>query len=168
MISEVVLTGSQASVTFDVSTLAAQGYRHLQLRTNLRDDRSGFGGSNNYLRFNGDTASNYAHHQLYGTGSGVGAGANAAATSIYLGDIPALGGTASTYGPGIIDILDFASSTKRKTITSFSGMAQAYSWISYSSGSWRSTAPITSITIVDVLGNFVAGSRFSLYATKDN
>lgn len=166
LITSTILSSTSASVTFSNLGTAAAGYKHLQIRATVRDTRNGFSGSNHYLRLNGDTGNSYAMHQLYGTGSSVGSGAATSATSIYIGDVPAVGGTTGAYAAEIIDILDFASTSKYKTVRGLCGMAQNYNWISLNSGVWMSTNAVTSITIFSNLGNLETGSRFSLYGLR--
>lgn len=164
LIQEQVLTSTTASVTFDVSTLAAQGYKHLQLRITTRDNRSSFAGSQLYMRFNADTGANYSWHTLQGSGSSVSSGAGSGASLMYVCDNVGGSGTGSAWAGAIIDILDFSNTNKYKTMRALGGMAQAYNWLNLSSGSWRNTDAITSI-IFSGLGSQVAGSRFSLYGS---
>lgn len=166
LISTTVLGSLSSSVTFSGLDTSAAAYKHLQIRATVRDNRGGFTGSNHYLRLNGDTGNNYAHHQLYGSGSSVGSGAASSQSSIYVGDIPGAGGTLNAFAGEVIDILDFASTSKYKTIRTLSGMAQAYNWLLLGSGLWMSTSAVTSVTMLSTLGSFEPGSRFSLYGLK--
>lgn len=79
------------------------------------------------------------------------------------------------YGPNsttipttsIVDILDFSSTTKNKTVRTLTGSAySATQQIKLMSGSWSNTAAITSITLFEIPGAYQAGSRFSLYGLK--
>ena len=73
--------------------------------------------------------------------------------------------TASAFGGGVVDILDPYSTTKNKTIRGLGGLAATN--IALRSGSWASTDSVTSITCLPFSGgNWVAGSRFSLYGIK--
>lgn len=165
LISTQVLESTASSISFTNLDTAAAAYKHLQIRANVRDNRSGYAGSNCYLRLN-DAAALYAYHSLYGTGSAVGSGSATSASQIYVSDIPASGATANAFGPIIIDITDFSSPNKNKTVRSVGGTNSGYNWVNMSSGVWLSTNPVTSVTIFDSLGSFVAGSRFSLYGLR--
>lgn len=166
LITTTIVTGSVAStVTLsNLNTLAAN-YKHIQLRITTRDNRGGFTGSQMYMRFNGDTTSNYSFHSLYGSGSSAGSFAGTTASSIYVLDNPGVGGTTNAWAGVIIDIPDFSNGSKYKTIRALGGMAQAYNWLTLTSGSWRSFGAIDSITISG-LGSQEPGSRFSIYGLK--
>ena len=165
LISTSIVSGSPAStVTFSSLNTLAASYKHLQLRVTSRDNRNGFMGSQLYMRFNSDTASNYSQHALYGTGSSVGS-TYTLTDKMYILDNPGLGGTTSAWAGGVIDILDFSNTNKYKTIRALGGMAQNYNWLTFTSASWRSTAAVDSITFSG-LGSQEPGSRFSLYGLK--
>jgi hypothetical protein len=138
-------------------------YSHLQVRYYAARD----GGSGQLnMRFNSDTGSNYADHYLYGTGALAQAGGDATQTRInYVGPVK---DSAYDYkGVGIIDIINYASTTKYKTTRHFSGVdinaSGGQVWLS--SGLWMSTSAITSITF-DLLGDTFGTSTFALYGIK--
>ena len=162
LITQTVLGSAQASVTFDVSTLAAQGFKHLQVRVVHKMETAN---ETCLVRFNGDTSTNYRTHRFTGNGSAV-SSADFTPGS-YIVPISATGTGAGTFTASIFDILDFSSSTKNKTSRSLSGRLDASgNEINLYSGIWFSTAAITSITIYATVGNIAVGSRFSLYASK--
>jgi len=158
-----ILTASQASVTFSSLGDYATDYQHLQIRAVARSTRS----DEDYLhlRLNGDTATNYSWHHLYGDGSIVGAEAVPNANQLYLG-VEGHGGLASgIFSSHIIDILDPFETTKFKTIRTLAGISTRL--VNLISGNWRNTDSITSITIKNLsIGELAAGSRFSLYGLK--
>ena len=163
-----ILTGSQASVTFSSLGDYASTYQHLQIRMVTRNTfGSGTVRGFNAINFNGDFASNYNSHILSGTGSAV--------SSIYdtyagagAGDFPYSSSEGSDYGAAVIDILDPFENTKNKTIRSIGGHTTAsQNRIVLTSGLWRNTSPVTSITCIPVNAHsFRAGSRFSLYGLR--
>ena len=147
---------SGTSVTF--SSIPAD-YQHLQLRWNLDNG----GNTQLLLRMNSDTGSNYSFHLLYGTGSSAAATGGSSATSINYGGFA---GTSSGLAVGIIDIVDYASTTKYKTTKTFSGRdTNGTGWIQLSSGLWQSTSAITSITLIDPNYTFSNGT-IALYGIK--
>lgn len=165
LLSTTILSGTAASVTFDVSTYAALGYKHLQIRLTGRSSRADVE-SNFDIRFNSDTGANYSRHLLQGNGSAVQSGATASSTSAYVGNLPAASSTANLFGATIIDILDPFSTSKNKTVRSLSGQT-SFNLIILASGAWYSTAATTSLTLLDRNGaNFITGSRFSIYGVK--
>ena len=157
LIETTILGSSAASVTFSSLGDYASTYKHLQLRAVTRSTVGG----NASIRFNGDAGANYSWHLVYGTG-------NAVATSLGTNSSEMLA-TAQTPSAAnqatahVIDILDFASTSKNKTIRSIGG-SPATSEVVFFSGNWRNTAAVTSVTML--LTSFAAGSRFSLYGIR--
>jgi hypothetical protein len=155
-------TGSSATLTF--SSIPST-YKHLQIRLIAND------GSNNYvaLRFNGDTGANYAQHLLIGDGANVLASANTLRSSAqFVGQAVA---TTSMVGASIIDIHDYGSTTKNKTIRTFHGWDTNNSGadggiVRLTSALWLNTAAVTSITLLNLGANFSTTSVFSLYGIK--
>ena len=159
LITEIVLGSTVSSVSFDVSSLAVLGYKHLQIRYVAKHSAD----QNGMMQFNGDTGSNYWWHQIVGNGSSASSyGSNATWMQIGYGPNSSTIPTAS-----IIDILDFSSTNKNKTIRTLTGCAYSGTLnIKLMSGSWSNTAAITSISMSEILGGYQIGSRFSLYASK--
>ena len=144
-------------------------YTHLQIRYIARAATGGNAFDPNFIRFNSDSGSNYAYHYLTGTGSAVNAGAGSTQTSTWGGLWPYDGVTASTYGAGVIDILDYANTNKYKTLRTLSGVdTNGGGECFYNSGLWMSTSAITSIKITPATGsvNFKQYSHFALYGIR--
>lgn len=165
LIGTITLTSSQPSITF--TGIPASQYKHLQIRAVARTDRSATS-DNAHIRFNGDTATNYFAHILYGANSSAASGAYASQAFIYCAGILANSSPAGAFGTMTIDILDAFSSSKYKTIKSVSGFTNSSTdnMVSMWSGTWGSTTAISSLTITGVVGNFVAGSKFSLLGIR--
>ena len=164
LISSTILGSAQSSVVFDVSSFSTS-YKHLQVRWVARSSSAeqitGF-----YSRLNGDTGSNYSLHTLFGNGSGVFSG-NATSTTVAITGIqPGANAPANTFAAGVIDLLDPFSTTKNKTFRTLSGAAMTDNRIDLHSGNWRNTAAVTSWTVFPQAGNFVTGSRLSIYGIK--
>ncbi|WP_395652705.1 hypothetical protein [Brevundimonas sp.] len=159
-------TGSSGTITF---TSIPSTYTHLQIRYLAKTSRAAV---NDYakLQINGDTTtSNYRSHSLNGGGST--AYSETHANAIEIGGFP--GNTnANMFGIGVIDILDYANTSKYKTIRALSGFDQnsastGAAWIGLDSGLWMSTTAINSISIIAGTGpNFSSASRFALYGIK--
>lgn len=158
LISEVVLNGNATSITFDVSTLAST-YKHLQIRGAYRYVTS-TGAEAFTLTFNGDTGTNYSHHRLLGNGSSVSSTAGTSTSSIFAGFIT------SQFGGIVLDILDAFSTSKYKTTRALMGALGSVNEIHLTSGNWRSTSAVTSITLTSAASAIQSGSRFSLYGSK--
>jgi len=160
-----VPSGGAASIAF---TGIPQGYKHLQIRGIHRSDISSSGNNiGMYMRFNGDTASNYYWHELAGNGSSPMAYGQADTGINASPHGPRSGDTASAFNADIIDILDYASDSKFKTSRALVGDdLNGGGWIHLASGLWRSTAPVTSITFFLESSNFAQYSQLALYGVK--
>ena len=164
------LGSAAASVTF--SSIPST-YKHLQVRIIARDtSASGGGGGALRLRFNGDTSAVYDRHVLSGNGSSPSAGADINQTEFSLDGLMIGGGTgANIYGVGTLDIIDYASTTKNKTLRLLNGNntngTYGNEFIRLQSGNWRSTSAITSMTFSITNGSGLeSGSIIALYGIK--
>ena len=139
-------------------------YKHLQIRYSVRGSS---GGLSLYMQLNADTASNYSNHVLNGYGTAASAEGYANQSQNPVG--PVYNGTSATYQTvGIIDIHDYASTTKNKTVRTFAGQDSNGSGdVDLLSFNWRNTNAVTSIKFyVPGAGTFVAGSTVSLYGIQ--
>ena len=165
-IASTTLTGTSASVTFSSITSA---YEHLQIRAYCRTDEAALLSSLG-LRLNSDSGSNYAYHLLLGNGSTATASRVASAVRIIPGYCPGSTATANIFGVFVIDILDYASTNKNKTIRSLNGEDRNGAGnATFASGLWMSTSAVTSIEFGrGPIGtaNLVAGTVVSLYGLR--
>jgi hypothetical protein len=165
LISTTVLGSNQASVVFDVSSFAST-YKHLQIRAATRTSRTGFNNGGISLRFNGDTTSSYAGHQILGQNSAVSSFADTSQTLVPFAFTGASADTtANGFGGAVLDILDPYSTVKNTTTRSLSGIGGAQ--VLFTSGLFFKTDSITSITLLGLNStNIIAGSRFSIYGVR--
>jgi hypothetical protein len=119
--------------------------------------------ANSYIRFNGDSGSNY-------TVVGVGFNWQPAAGSFTDGPTTSISdhwGYASTPqgSTTYMDILDYSATDKHKTaLVRFNGMTTDGNWgMDQAAARWASTTAITSITMSLSSGQYAAGSTFSLF-----
>ena len=166
-IATVTATGGEASFTF--SSIPST-YKHLQIRGIARTTAAIGGVAECYWRANADGGANYAYHRLYGDGTSVVATGIASQTEIQFGPYQAGSGTtAGTYGSAIIDIVDYASTSKNKTFRILQGLdantASTNFRVAANSGVWLSTSAISSLTVYGAAA-FAAGSTFALYGIK--
>jgi len=164
-IATVTTSASQSTLSF---TSIPSTFKHLQLRIHARSNRAS-NDTSVRIRFNSDTASNYNNHRLYGNGATANADGVANDTRVVLLTVNAAGAPTASYSPYVVDIVDYASTTKFKTMRSIGGKnnndaSDGYLFIQ--SGAWRSTSAITSIELTDVISTFVDGSVISLYGIK--
>ena len=146
-------------------------YQHLQLRAIVRETNRSDMNSDLALQFNGNsTAADYAIHYLIGNGTAAVAGSetsrgNVAAYRAMTAD----NATASVFGAAVVDILDYASTSKNKVIRSFQGHDRNGAGIGgLSSGVWLSTNAITSIKLFSHYspGKLAQYSHLALYGVK--
>jgi hypothetical protein len=161
-------TGSSQLVTFNS---IPSTYKHLQLRWISKDTYSGIAAALRVeMQFNSDTGTNYARHQLYGDGSALTALGASSVSTIRFDAAGAYGTTANEFGVAIVDIIDYASTTKNKTVRGFYGANGNTSNTNYAvglaSGVWLNTNAITSITVISGNSNFTTTSQFALYGIR--
>lgn len=158
-------SGGASSITF--SDIPG-GFQHLQIRMIGRETGSGTSGATERVRFNDDTGNNYAWHYLYGSGIGAVAGALSSQNGTYLTKVVGGGQTASAFGGTIIDILDYASSSKAKTCRMFGGNdVNGAGTVDVHSGLWTSTSAITKIVLDKINGNnWAQYTTAALYGIK--
>lgn len=142
------------AVTFAVPS----GYRHLRIEGTLMTN----GATNPTWSINGDSSSTRKGHHLWGTGSST--YANDQSGTVYFAYNP------STSYPSAftMDWLDYASTTKYKTMRGMSGSNTngGTDEIAMWSGLYMSTAPITSITFDGLGAQFSANTTFTLIGYK--
>ena len=154
-------TGSSATITFsDIP----QDYKHLQIRYMGRPASSG---GRLYLRMNGvSSASNYRSHALFASSTTNSSVDYTTSTAIDFQrgfDIT----TANAFIGGIIDLLDYTSTSKNTTIRALYGGVGNANAIHLQSGVFRNTAAVTSLTMTNNAAiNITSTSRFSLYGIR--
>jgi hypothetical protein len=151
-------TGSSGTITF--SSIPST-YKHLQIRYISKNTASG---TDAYIQLNSSVDSVY-RHQLTGNGSSASASAYSGTAYILL---TSGSSGSSIYGVGVIDILDYGSTTKAKTIRALSGYDLNGSGIvGLGSALWTSTDAITDILIKSAGTNFDTNTQYALYGIKD-
>ena len=155
--------GGSSEINF---TSIPSTYTHLQIRgigrttTSTTDD-------NVYMQFNGDTATNYAAHYLYGNGSSVFALGVANQSTVVACRITGASSTSGMFGTTVVDILDYANTNKFKTTRGLTGHDQNGSgFIFLLSGLWRNTSAISSIRLYVSPNNIAQYSQFALYGIR--
>ncbi len=163
LIESSVLTSAQASVTF---SSVPSSYKHLQIRAVVRS--TGTGNPRVLVRYNSDSGSNYAYHNLYGDSSTVWSEYNTANTGWAFYFVPNSSQTSGVFGAAIYDILDYSNTTKNTTTRVLGG--SPLSGVIYDVGIhsflWMNTAAVSTILLSGDGQDFAIGSRFSLYGIK--
>jgi hypothetical protein len=160
-----VLGTSAASVTF---SSIPQTYKHLQIRAVVRSAQT----SNTdalLVKLNG-TTTGYGTHRLLGTGSSVQSEWNPDAAKWEFNFFPGNTASANVFKAAIIDLLDYASTSKNKTARVLHGVhepTEPTTRINLDSGLWANLSAVSSIAFTQNSGsNILTGSRFSLYGIK--
>lgn len=165
LIATVILGASQPTITFS-QTATWANFKHLQIRGASRTDVASVY-VDTRMKLNGDAGANYSVHEIYGAGTATPASGGAASQSVasccYSAGSSA---AASIYSALIVDILDPFSTTKNKTIRGFSGVVASSNLADLRSSAWYSLNAVTSIELNLASGNFVSGTRFSLYGIR--
>jgi hypothetical protein len=158
---ELIATSLVATNGTDVVfTSVPSTYKHLQVRFTTRSSTTSV--SDTILRLNEDDGANYAWHELQGNGSTVASFANTSQTLIRIATQPASTQT-NIFAAGVVDILDYASTTKNKTVRVLAGNTSTDRRIQLYSGVRLSTPAITTVRVGGPLGS---NSRVSLYGIK--
>ena len=160
-----VLASSAASVTF-TGLGSYTDYKHLQIRAVVRSVRTSVSNDQMLIRLNNDSTTSYAYHQLEGTGSTVSSFAGTSDDEIRSGMSAVDSESSGIFGATVIDILDFADTSKNTTIRGLTGVVGSYKSVRLQSGLFAKTGAVTEIDIDQFGTEFVAGSRFSLYGIK--
>jgi hypothetical protein len=154
-------TGASGVITF--SSIPAT-YKHLQVRYTAKNSSSA---TQMNITMNGITSGVYIRHSLLGNGSFVTSTASSTSqTAIQLVESMANSTTANAVNAGVIDILDYSSTSKSTTIRALYGMADNLNRVYLSSGLYNQTTAVSSLTLTASANNFAALSRFSLYGIK--
>lgn len=153
LISTIYGNGSGTQIDF---TSVPSTYKHLQLRfvSTVATDTDAF------VRFNSDTGANYRSHWLRGNGSTV-----TSSTDSFSG-IYVTGSTGGFIVSGVVDILDYASTNKNKTVRALTGVSNTTKLVALHSGAWFSTSAVSTISFRQGGFAFPSTSRFSLYGIK--
>jgi hypothetical protein len=165
-IATVTVSTAVSSISF---TSIPATYKHLQIRYLSRSSRATTSDSVG-MQLNTNTGSNYARHFLAGDGATASAGASTSATQMTVAMSAAANNTSGVFGVGVIDILDYTSTDKNKTIRTLSGIDNnGDGTVQLGSGLFFATpAAVTSIlfNVQSGSANFQQYSQFALYGVK--
>lgn len=166
---ESIATASLSGISTYTFSSIPSTFKHLQVRMMVRNSDASAGNNNLYLQFNGDTGSNYSFHQLYGNGTSAAASGLVSQTSTPISYTVNNGEAANLFGVGILDVLDYTSSSKNKTVRCLTGFdLNGSGTVAVKSTAWLSTNAITSLTLINGgATNFASGSSIALYGIKE-
>jgi hypothetical protein len=156
--TQTVGSGGSSSISF---TSIPSTYKHLQVRFIARWSSGTTGEGALRMAVNG-TVLNKSHYLL-----GNGTSASAGAPTGYIASIPEAG--ESCFAGGVIDLLDYTSTSKNKTtrcLTGYDNNGTGISLIILYSGLATTTSAVTSLTFDNLSYNFGQYSSFALYGIK--
>jgi hypothetical protein len=158
-------TLGSAAASIDITGIPTT-YAHLRLLLYLRGDNASTT-VQGLVRFNNDSAANYQTQYVQGNAAAASAGESLSGTSLGLVTAPAASVGGNVFGGAVVDILSYANSTNQKVVQSaFSyrtGGSTGQGFVGSVTGWWATGAAINRITILASVGNWLAGSRASLY-----
>lgn len=163
VISDQTLSGAAATITF--SSIPAT-YKELRVILQGRGDTAA-SAVNVSLRFNADTGANYDRQFFQGNVSAASAGESFAQTSAQVGTLSAATSPANAAGQIAIEIPNYTGAVFQKTAEARTGFKSSTAsgglLMQDSSIFWRNTAAITQIDLIASAGNFIIGTRATLY-----
>jgi hypothetical protein len=163
--STTVGAGGASSVTF--SSIPST-YTHLQIRAIARGSQADASDQIG-LRFNSDSGSNYAIHQMGSSGSSTFSTGGGSETKMVPGYVTGANSAANVFGAAVIDILDYANTNKYKTVKGLTGYDVNGGGLTIMrSGLWMNTAAITNIVCLPDSGVFAQYTSIALYGIKGN
>lgn len=148
-----------------------QIFKHLQIRVYGRGLMAGNAQSNLYTNWYqlGSIPSTYSSHRIQADGTSVVSAGNTGLSYVFCGTIfPASTAATNIFGGAIIDILDYTSTTKFKTVRVMGGNDRNGSGtVVLGSGLIQTLNPIN-FGYVDTEGTFAQGTRVDLYGITDS
>jgi len=158
-IASSTLSGGETSVTF--SSIPST-YKHLQIRWNALNSSAN---ADIAFRLNSDTGNNYTFHGVEANGTTI-SGSNKG-TSLSEAYVGIGSGVSSVPGVGVLDLLDYTSTNKYKTIKSFFGYdSNGSGYTIFRSSLWLDTSAVNTISVRVTPGTFSQYTSFALYGVK--
>ena len=162
-LSAVTITSTTTAVTFSNIPPTA---KNLEIRYIARSATAGTTMGDMPIVFNGDSSALYQSHGFTGSNSTVYlAGAVGDTKALAFKAVAQASVTASHFAHGVINILDYASTSKKKVARYVVGGRADNSASCFGGFMYSSTNPITSITLSNDAG-FTQYSHFALYGVK--
>lgn len=156
-IATTTLGSAAAEITF-----SSIGSTYTDLRVSFVT-ASGTSANTAYIRFNGDTATNYSRTSIYGNGTSALSNQTSTANRIALPTVL----LASTPEFISCDVFSYAGSTYKTCLATQNSDANGSGTVNYLVGLWRSTSAITSLTLGNNGGTFATGTTATLYGIKN-
>jgi hypothetical protein len=162
-----VTVGSGGAANIEFTSIGTD-WQHLQLRGLLRTTTANTGLDDVRLQLNSVTTTSYAYHTLEGNGSSASASNGSSLSSIGRATYaPRANATASAFLGIVVDILDYAASSKTRVVRTLAGAdLNGSGAVLVGSGFLNSTTAVSSIKLFPEANNFVQYSTLALYGVK--
>lgn len=166
-IATVTLSSNATEIEF---TSIPATFKHLQIRGIARNNRATTNNNTHLQVGNGsiDTGANYTYHTIRGNGSTVTVDGLGSQVKTDYHVTPAANANANVFGAQVWDILDYANTSKYKTMRVLSGADNnSDGIIEFTSSVWQSTSAITNLKFtLSSTPSFVQYTQFALYGIK--
>lgn len=156
------------AASFDVTSITS-AYRSLMIQL-LSRSTTAAASTTAAIRFNNDSSAIYDVENLQAVSATVASAGSVAQTSALLGTIPAASATSGLFGQIDATIAHYTGTTANKSVVSHAGAKVATGTPAATDlvsqeyrGWWRSSAAISRITIFPLAGNFLAGTRLTIW-----
>lgn len=158
-------TAGVAIASWDVSNIS-QSYNHLMMVVNARSD-TGATDTVVAVRLNNDSSASYDYQNGLVFASSFNASETFGATYLRCGSCPAATANASRFSNNNIIIPNYTGTNGFKIVTTdcsfYYGTGTGTMIRSIHGGFWPGAIAITRVTVFPSAGNFVAGSRLTIY-----
>lgn len=159
-------TLGSATTTVTLNSIPAT-YKHLRLVISGRSSTANTSMSNIYVRLNGDSTSSYWWHasEVYG-GSYSNQASATVATAAQIGYTQNNNHTSGYFSGTEIEITDYTSTNKYKTgrfQSRVDSVDTAVGYMDFGSFVFMNSAAVSSLSFYLSTGDWIAGSRFSIY-----
>jgi hypothetical protein len=157
-----VTVGSGGSSSISFASIPSS-YKHLQIRGIV----AGTGNSADWFSVNLNGTTSARSHALYA--ANVSASGTSGANGLIGLAVAQLAAGSSIFGAFVVDVLDYANTSKNKTIRALAGREQngyGTSYVNLGSSLYNSTTAVSSLTITPEVASFAEFSQFALYGIK--
>jgi len=160
-ITSVTLTGTQSTIDF---TSISGSYTDLIISIYCQNAAVSTGTRTGLMKFNSDSTSTYSYTYMRGDGtSTTSALASSQSGGIYYAELPRAGNGANVFGFARIVIPSYSGSTNKTIVSESSADLNGTGYVTRIIGLWRSTAAITSISLIGGSEGFTSGTKATLY-----
>lgn len=119
------------------------------------------------LRINSDSGANYDRQFVAGNAATTSAAETFGATQFDIANMPANTAPANVFGALVLNVPNYVGIANNKIISALTGEKHATTTggltVSNAMAAWRSNSAVTQLTLLASGGNFVAGTRATLY-----